>query len=97
MPRNITDSQGVQYGESSLNPIEAAGLAAGSELLQGNINSLKNAFSASLSAGNQAIQDESTQKTIAAALSGTAIGALGGNVNANQLSSRASGQILNPN
>ena len=31
---------------------------------------------------------------IAAALSGRAIGALGGNVNANQLISRASGQIL---
>ena len=97
MPRNITDSQGVQYGESSLNPIEATGLAAGSELLQGNINSLKNAFSATLTAGNKAISDPDTQKTIAAALSGTAIGALGGNVNANQLISRASGQILNPN
>ena len=97
MPRNITDSQGVQYGESSLNPIEAAGLAAGSELLQGNIDNLKRAFGATLSSGNQAIQDEQTQKTIAAALSGTAIGALGGNVNANQLISRASVQILNPN
>ena len=97
MPRNITDSQGVQYGESSLNPIEAAGLAAGSELLQGNIDNLKRAFGATLSSANQAINDEQTQRTIAAALSGTAIGALGGNVNANQLISRASGQILNPN
>ena len=97
MPRNITDSQGVQYGESSLNPIEAAGLAAGSELLQGNIDNLKRAFGATLTSANQAISDADTQKTIAAALSGTAIGALGGNVNANQLISRASGQVLNPN
>ena len=97
MPRNVTDSQGVQYGESSLNPIEATGLAGASEFVQGNINSLKQAFSATLSSANQAINDPQTQRTIAAALSGTAIGALGGNVNANQLISRASGQILNPN
>ena len=47
--------------------------------------------------GGQALQDSDNQRAIAAALSGTAIGALGGNVNANQVISRASGQVLNPN
>ena len=97
MPRNITDTTGVQYGEASLNPIEAAGLAVGSELLQGNIDNLKSAFSSVISKGGQQLNDEQNQRAIAAALSGTAIGALGGNVNANQVISRASGQILNPN
>jgi len=97
MPRNITDTTGVQYGESSLNPIEAAGLAGGSALIQGNIDALKSAFSSTISAGGQALQDKQNQQAIAAALSGTAIGALGGNVNANQVIARASGQILNPN
>ena len=97
MPRNITDSQGVQYGESSLNPLEAVGLAGASQLLQGNVNALKDAFKKTFEAGGTALADEQTQRTIAGALSGTAIGALGGNVNANQLISRASGQILNPN
>ena len=97
MPRNITDTTGVQYGEASLNPIEAVGLAGGSALLQGNIDNLKNAFSATISKGGPALNDKSNQEAIAAALSGTAIGALGGNVNANQVISRASGQILNPN
>ena len=97
MPRNITDSQGVQYGESSLNPIEAVGLAGASQIIQGNTDALKNAFKKTLEAGGTALKDEQTQKTIAGALSGTAIGALGGNINANQLISRASGQILNPN
>ena len=98
MPRNITDSLGVQYGESSLNPIEAAGLSlTNATLLQGNVDALKNAFSNTFNKGGQLLQDPNTQQTIAAALSGTAIGALGGNVNANQLISRASGQILNPN
>ncbi len=97
MPRNITDSQGVQYGESSLNPIEAVGLAGASEIIQGNVDRLKGAFNATLQAGNDAFKDPSTQTTIATALSGTAIGALGGNVNVNQLISRSTGQVLNPN
>jgi len=97
MPRNITDTTGVQYGEASLNPIEAAGLSAGSSLLQGNINNLKDAFKTTIAKGGDALQDSQNQQAIAAALSGTAIGALGGNVNANQVISRASGQILNPN
>ena len=97
MPRNITDTTGVQYGESSLNPIEAAGLAGGSALIQGNIDSLKTAFSSTIRTGGQALEDKQNQQAIAAALSGTAIGALGGNVNANQVIARASGQILNPN
>ena len=97
MPRNITDTTGVQYGEASLNPIEAAGLAVGSELIQGNIDNLKNAFGSVMNTGGRALQDSENQRAIAAALSGTAIGALGGNVNANQVISRASGQILNPN
>ena len=94
MPRNITDTTGVQYGEASLNPIEAVGLAGGSALLQGNVDKLKGAFESTFKKGNF---DQSTQEAIAAALSGTAIGALGGNVSANQVISRASGQILNPN
>ena len=97
MPRNITDTTGVQYGEASLNPIEAAGLAVGSELIQGNIDNLKRAFGSVMNKGGEALQDSENQRAIAAALSGTAIGALGGNVNANQVISRASGQILNPN
>ncbi len=97
MPRNITDTTGVQYGEASLNPIEAAGLAVGSELIQGNIDNLKNAFGSVMNQGGRALQDSENQRAISAALSGTAIGALGGNVNANQVISRASGQILNPN
>ena len=108
MPSNIQDGNAVDYGESKMNTligaaagaissgIEGAGKSI-SELLQGNIDNLKRAFGATLTSANKAISDPDTQKTIAAALSGTAIGALGGNVNANQLISRASGQVLNPN
>ena len=96
MPRNITDTTGVQYGEASLNPIEAVGLAGGSALMQGDIQNLKEAFK-TIAGSGAALNDPNNQQAISAALSGTAIGALGGNVNANQVISRASGQILNPN
>lgn len=95
MPRNVTDTQGVQYGEGSLNPIEAFGLAMTSNLLTGNVDQLKKAFTTITSRTTQF--SEKDQQAIAASLSGTAIGALGGNVNANQLIARATGQVLNPN
>ena len=99
IPRNVTDSQGVQYGESSLNPLEAAGLsiAAGAVNPAGSINALKNAFGQLTGDAVKSLQDPNTQGAIGAAIAGTAIGALGGNVSADQLISRATGQILNPN
>ena len=100
IPRNVTDSQGVQYGESSLNPLEAVGLsaAAGAVNPAGSIQGLTNAFKRlTTGAFENVSNDPNTQGAIGAAIAGTAIGALGGNVSADQLISRATGQILNPN
>ena len=99
IPRNVTDSQGVQYGESSLNPLEATGLSAvaGGVDPAGSIQALKNAFSKLASGAGEVLADSEVQGAIGAAVAGTAIGALGGNVSADQLISRATGQILNPN
>ena len=99
IPRNVTDSQGVQYGESSLNPLEATGLSAvaGGVDPAGSIQALKNAFSKLASGAGEVLADSEVQGAIGAAVAGTAIGALGGNISADQLISRATGQILNPN
>ena len=99
IPRNVTDTQGVQYGESSLNPLEAVGLSAvaGGVDPAGSVDALKNAFISLSEGAGQALQDPNTRGAIGAAIAGTAIGALGGNVSADQLISRATGQILNPN
>ena len=99
IPRNVTDSQGVQYGESGLNPLEATGLSAvaGGVDPAGSIQALKNAFSKLASGAGEVLADSEVQGAIGAAVAGTAIGALGGNVSAEQLISRATGQILNPN
>ena len=99
IPRNVTDSQGVQYGESSLNPLESVGLSAVAAAVDpaGNVQSLKNIFTSLSQGAGEALSSPEIQDTIGAAIAGTAIGALGGNVSADQLISRATGQILNPN
>lgn len=99
IPRNVTDSQGVQYGESSLNPLESVGLSAVAASVDpaGNVQSLKNIFTSLSEGAGKALSSPEIQDTIGAAIAGTAIGALGGNVSADQLISRATGQILNPN
>ena len=100
MPRNVTDTQGVLYGEGSLNPLEAFGLAATTSAVNSNltnIDSLKQSFAKIAETGGNFAKNPDNQQAIAAAISGTAVGALGGNVSANQLIARASGQILNPN
>ena len=99
IPRNVTDSQGVQYGESGLNPLEATGLSAvaGGVDPAGSVQALKNAFNTLAKGSVDVLADGEVQGAIGAAIAGTAIGALGGNVSADQLISRATGQILNPN
>ena len=99
IPRNVTDTQGVQYGEGSLNPLEAFGTALVSAGFSPNqpINRLKNAASAALGKSGSILGDGDTQNIFAATLSGSLIGALGGNVTPNQLISRSTGQVLNPN
>ena len=47
--------------------------------------------------GNEIFKDAQTQNIVGATISGSLIGALGGNVTTNQLISRATGQVLNPN
>ena len=99
IPRNVTDSQGVQYGESGLNPLEATGLSAvaGGVDPAGSVQALKNAFKTLAEGAGEVLANNEVQGAIGAAVAGTAIGALGGNVSADQLISRATGQILNPN
>ena len=99
IPRNVTDSQGVQYGESSLNPLEATGLSAVAAGVDpaGSVQALKNAFNTLAKGSAEVLANTEVQGAIGAAVAGTAIGALGGNVSADQLISRATGQILNPN
>ena len=61
IPQSITDSNGVSWGDSTLNPIEALGFAAGSALMQGDISALKNTEGFGMI-------DESTKQAVMSAL-----------------------------
>lgn len=99
IPKQLSDTSAISWGDGGLNPIEAFGVAATGalmesanplEIAQGAIAFLKDK-------GVAAINDTGVRQAITAALAGSAVGALGGNVSANQLVSRATGQVLNPN
>ena len=105
IPQQLSDISAIDWTDGKLNPIEAYGLAAtgsiinsfGQEGIGGGVDAVTQIFKqigidAKAAAGNAQIQN-----AVLAAISGAAIGNLGGNVTANQLVSRATGQVFQPN
>ena len=93
LPRAITDGQSASWGEDSVNALIAAGIGAGKNIMEGNakgaLNTVNNIFK---TAGDDA-------EAAKAAAGGLAINSLMGKegLNINNLVSRATGQIINPN
>jgi hypothetical protein len=95
IPQNISDTQGVDWGEDRLNPIAAAVASAGGNLVEGNI---QNAIGGVVNKVTAGIQDPSTIKTIQAALAAIGSNKLVGNtIDPAAYLTRATGQVLNPN
>lgn len=103
IPQQISDSTSVNWDNSTLNAAEAFGVAAAGKIM--GSKDLKDA-TANATAAVNALMDvlrtdvagnAQVRQAITAALSGQAIGALGGNVSGSQLVSRATGQVFNPN
>jgi predicted small secreted protein len=102
IPQQITDTNSVNWDNSTLNPLEAFGVSAagsimGSTSLQNATANVLSAVNTVIGVGKDAIANESTRQAITAALAGAAVGAAGGNVSGSQLVSRATGQVFNPN
>lgn len=98
IPQNISDNMSVTWGEDNINPLEAAGLGfAGDVQENGPVDAVQNAMNFLKSSGNKAINDPKIMKAIQAAISGTSVSALGGNVSAQGLISRTTGQVMNSN
>ena len=96
IPRQIQDANSVQYDSARLDPLEAVGAALIQQGIENpNIDRINETVRALTRDGVSVV--ENNVDAIAAAVAGRAIGALGGNVTANQLIARASGAILNPN
>jgi len=99
IPEQLSDVSSISWDQGSLNPIEAFGVMFGSEFinegpgqaLTGALEKIK-ALGAGLGASNSSLR-----AAIVTALSGAAVGGIGGNVSGSQLVSRATGQVFNPN
>jgi len=96
IPEQISDTTQISWGEGRLNPAEAFGISFANKFQDNPQKALEGALKALQQLGT-GIQSEQARRAIQNALSATAIGTLGGNVSANQLISRATGQIFNPN
>ena len=81
MPQELNDSNSVTWGDDRVNAIELAGLAVAQQMMKDGVVG----------------SIDKAQKAIRAAISGAAVGQLGGNVSAKSVVTRATGQILNNN
>ena len=96
IPQQVTDTISVDYSQDTMNPLQAAGLAAASGLIGKPGETLKSAMQIMQTAAGTAIGPD-TKKMLTTILGGSAINQLGANVNAQSLITRASGQVLQSN
>ena len=97
IPQSIADTTQITWGSDSLDPLSAFGLSFGAEGVQDVGAALNKFFSLGTDKISASLKDPTTQTAVVAALAGSAFGALGGNVSASGLISRATGSIFNPN
>ena len=104
IPQQLSDISAIDWTDGKLNPIEAYGLAATSSIIQAGQGGFIDAGNAAMDISQQlfdtasgALKDKGIQNAIVAALSGAAVGSLGGTVTPSQIVSRATGQVFNPN
>jgi len=96
IPQQVTDSISVDYAQDTMNPLQAAGLAAASGLVGDPGDTLNTAMQMMQTAAGASIGPD-TKKMLTTILGGKAINQLGANVNAQSLITRASGQVLQSN
>ena len=104
IPQQLSDISAIDWTDGKLNPIEAYGLAATSTIIQKGGRGIADAGKAAKdivtqlgSSLGQAANDPNIQNALVAAISGQAVGALGGNVSGSSIVARATGQVFNPN
>lgn len=94
MPQGISDTNMVDWGDDSLNPIAAAGLGASKDIIEGNLgkvfNNLPSAVKKTFTTGN-------AQDIVTNYMAANAVNTFGANISAESLLSRSDGKILNPN
>ena len=98
IPESITDSNGVTWGEDSLNGLAATGVGIGKDLMESNgMEELKKAGERGVEGVKDLIKDDMTAAAINSTFASMAVNALGGNTSAAGILARQTGAILNPN
>ena len=101
IPQEVNDSNQVTWGDDRVNAIQLAGLAIAKDVIEeGPVNAIQKsqqAIRAMLSGVQLPDIGSETTNAIRAAISGAAVGALGGNITADSVIARSTGQILNSN
>ena len=108
MPSNIQDGNAVSYGDSSVDAFTAIGAARAGNMMNTDFTNANDKKAFDITGGLNKIategigaikdlKDAGAQKMILKALAAEAVSVFGGNITANQLLARESGQILNPN
>jgi len=99
VPQTITDSNGVTWGENSLNGLAAKGLGIAGAIM--SADSMKEAGTElteqSKEAASTFLKDDITKQAINAQFASMAVNALGGNTTSGSILARTTGSILNPN
>ena len=98
IPESITDSNGVTWGEDSLNGLAATGVGIGKDLMESNgMEELKKAGERGVEGVKDLIKDDMTAAAINSTFASMAVNALGGNTSAAGILARQTGAVLNPN
>ena len=96
IPQQISDSISVGYSEDTLNPLQAAGMALGADLIKDPKEGAGRVMNILKDIGGLEMTDATTS-ALQTSLAGNAINQLGANVNPQSLITRSSGQILQSN
>jgi len=99
IPESITDSNGVTWGEDSLNGLAATALGIGLKTItaESGAEAAKALTSGTKEAVGSLLSDDMTIQAINSNFAAMAVNALGGKTNATGILARQTGAILNPN
>ena len=99
IPESITDSNGVTWGEDSLNGLAATALGIGLKTItaESGAEAAKALTSGTKEAVGSLLSDDMTIQAINSTFASMAVNALGGNTSAAGILARQTGAILNPN
>ena len=96
MPQGISDTNLVKWGQDEINPLEATGVGASKDIIEGKVNPIDAAKNLFTSTKNFAVNGNGQDLAVSYAAA-KAVGSFGGNVTAEGILARATGQVLNSN